>query len=162
MIEGARDGRGGSRCYGITISANVIAHDFGGGIDLRDAWGCAISANTVTICGRFGIRVGPDSGRLAISANTFSDSNIGGKTRRTTPDPATGLVLEGTTDIAVTGNVFSGLQTAPVASDEACRRVTMVGNAIVDCRTADETRRRRAGRRACDRQQRRRSVMRDS
>jgi hypothetical protein len=26
-------------CYGITLSANVIAHDMGGGVDLRDAWG---------------------------------------------------------------------------------------------------------------------------
>ena len=32
-------------CYGITLSANVIAHN-GGGIDLRDAHGCAVSANT--------------------------------------------------------------------------------------------------------------------
>ncbi|UCE46384.1 MAG: right-handed parallel beta-helix repeat-containing protein, partial [Phycisphaerales bacterium] len=31
-------------CYGIALSANVIAHD-GGGIALRDAHGCAVSAN---------------------------------------------------------------------------------------------------------------------
>ena len=36
-------------CYGITISANVIAHELAGGMDLRDAWGCAVSANTFTI-----------------------------------------------------------------------------------------------------------------
>ena len=28
-------------CYGITLSANVIAHETSGGIDLRDAHGCA-------------------------------------------------------------------------------------------------------------------------
>ncbi|NUQ63330.1 MAG: right-handed parallel beta-helix repeat-containing protein, partial [Pirellulales bacterium] len=33
-------------CYGITISANVIAHNMQGGVELRDAWGCAVSANT--------------------------------------------------------------------------------------------------------------------
>ena len=36
-------------CYGITLAANVIAHDSAGGIDLRDAHGCAVSANTFTI-----------------------------------------------------------------------------------------------------------------
>jgi hypothetical protein len=39
-------------CYGITLSANVIAHHLEGGIDLRDALGCAVSANTLTDCGR--------------------------------------------------------------------------------------------------------------
>ena len=33
-------------CFGITLSANVLAHNQEGGVDLRDAWGCAISANT--------------------------------------------------------------------------------------------------------------------
>ena len=36
-------------CYGITLSANVIAHETSGGIDLRDAHGCTVSANTFTI-----------------------------------------------------------------------------------------------------------------
>lgn len=35
-------------CYGITLSANVIAHN-GGGIDLVDAHGCAVSANTFVL-----------------------------------------------------------------------------------------------------------------
>jgi hypothetical protein len=29
-------------CYGNTVSANVLAHNAGGGVDLRDAWGCAV------------------------------------------------------------------------------------------------------------------------
>jgi hypothetical protein len=36
-------------CHGITISANVIAHNFQGGLDLRDAWGCTVSANTLPV-----------------------------------------------------------------------------------------------------------------
>ena len=36
-------------CYGNTLSANVLAHNFSGGVDLRDAWCCAVSANTLTI-----------------------------------------------------------------------------------------------------------------
>ena len=35
-------------CYGITLCANVIAHN-GGGVDLRDAHGCAVSANTFVL-----------------------------------------------------------------------------------------------------------------
>ena len=58
-------------CYGITLSANVIAHN-GGGIDLRDAHGCAVSANTFTIMKSDALRIGPNSGRIAISGNVFS------------------------------------------------------------------------------------------
>ena len=45
-------------CYGITVSANVIAHN-GGGVDLRDAHGCAISANTFTLMKTDAVRIGP-------------------------------------------------------------------------------------------------------
>jgi parallel beta-helix repeat protein len=44
-------------CYGNTISANVIAHNASGGIDLRDAHGCAVSANTFTIMGKDALEV---------------------------------------------------------------------------------------------------------
>ena len=58
-------------CYGITLSANVIAHN-GGGIDLRDAHGCAVSANTFTIMKSDALRIGPNSGRIAVGGNVFS------------------------------------------------------------------------------------------
>ena len=45
-------------CYGNTLSSNIIAHD-GGGIDLRDAHGCAVSANTFTIMKADALRIGP-------------------------------------------------------------------------------------------------------
>ena len=51
-------------CYGITISANVIAHNFGGGVHLLDAWGCAVSANTFTIVDQGAVVVGPAAGRI--------------------------------------------------------------------------------------------------
>jgi parallel beta-helix repeat protein len=97
-------------CYGITLSANVIAHN-GGGVDLRDAHGCAVSANTFTILKTNAVRIGPGSGRITVSANNFSNSYVGeGKVRRGTEDmAAAGLVLEATSDISVSGNVFSGL-----------------------------------------------------
>ncbi|MBC8354038.1 MAG: right-handed parallel beta-helix repeat-containing protein [Planctomycetes bacterium] len=97
-------------CYGITLSANVIAHN-GGGIDLRDAHGCAVSANTFTILKTNALRIGPDSGRITVGGNNFSNSYTGeGKVRRGTEDlAAAGLVLESTEDVAISGNVFSGL-----------------------------------------------------
>ena len=64
-------------CYGITLSANVIAHEVNGGIDLRDAHGCSVSANTFTIVKKDAVRVGPASGRITVSGNNFSDSYIG-------------------------------------------------------------------------------------
>ena len=106
-------------CYGITLSANVIAHN-GGGIDLRDAHGCAVSANTFTIMKTAALRIGPDSGRITVGGNNFSNSYIGKDTvrRRTADLAAAGLVLERTNDVSISGNVFSGL------SDKA---LTLVG-----------------------------------
>ena len=57
-------------CYGNTVSANVIAHN-GAGVDLKDAHGCSISANTFTIMKRDALRVGPASGRITITGNNF-------------------------------------------------------------------------------------------
>lgn len=53
-------------CYGIALSANVIAHEVAGGIDLRDAHGCAVSANTFTIVKKDAVRIGPASGRITV------------------------------------------------------------------------------------------------
>lgn len=97
-------------CYGIALSANVIAHN-GGGIDLVDAHGCSVSANTFTIMKTNALRIGPNSGRIAVAGNSFSNSFIGdGEIRRADKDQAAaGLVLESTDDVAISGNVFSGL-----------------------------------------------------
>jgi len=120
-------------CYGITLSSNVLADNFGGAIDLRDAWGCAVSANTFTINPIFGVRVGPNSGRITITGNNFSDSYIGQQTRRTHKENlATGIVLEGTTDIVISGNLFSGLATPAVTARGGCRRLAITGNIVRD------------------------------
>lgn len=118
-------------CYGITLSANVIAHNMSGGIELRDAWGCAVSANTFTLDDRFGVKVGPQAGRTAISGNAFCDSYLGDGTKRTSDGNfAGGIVLEGTSDIAMTGNTFSGLSRDVVNADEKCRRIVFQGNIV--------------------------------
>jgi hypothetical protein len=103
-------------CYGDTVSANVIAHN-GGGVDLRDAHGCAISANTFTILKEHALRIGPKSGRITVSANNFSNSYIGEeKIRRAVDDAAAaGIMLEQTQDVAIVGNVFSGLTTKAIS-----------------------------------------------
>lgn len=127
-------------CYGITLSANVIAHDFEGGIDLRDAWGCAVSANTFVLVHRFAVRAGPDSGRIAISANTFCNSYIGaGQQKRPAEGPrkelidtGTGILLEDTEDIVVSGNLFAGLDAKAVTVKGQVPGLLIQGNLVTD------------------------------
>jgi len=120
-------------CYGITISANVIAHNFGGGVDLLDAWGCSISANTFTIVAQRALVVGPGSGRITVTGNNFSNSYIGGQERRAeTPSPATGILLESTSDVVVSGNIFTGLAHQAVKIERECPRVLVDGNVFAD------------------------------
>jgi hypothetical protein len=118
-------------CYGVTISANVIAHESGGGVDLRDAWGCAVSANTFTIVAQRALAIGPNSGRITVTGNNFSNAHIGGKVKR--EDRATGILLEGTSDIAITGNVFTGLAEEAIKSKGDCERIVVVGNVMSEC-----------------------------
>jgi parallel beta-helix repeat protein len=120
-------------CYGITISANVIADNFGGGVDLVDAWGCTVSANTFTITAVRALHVGPQAGRITVTGNNFSDSFIGPKRKREgKPNEATGIVLEGTSDITITGNIFSGLAAEGVRADAQCRRILIANNVMID------------------------------
>ena len=126
-------------CYGITVAANTIAHHLGGGVHLPDAWGCAISGNTFPLVHSDSIRVGPGSGRLTISGNNFSNSYIGGKDKRPATgkqpmsrDAGTGIMLDGTSDIAITGNTFGGLTTPAITAKNGCQRLLITNNVIVD------------------------------
>lgn len=120
-------------CYGITLSANVIAHN-GGGIDLRDAHGCAVSANTFTILKTNALRIGPASGRITVGGNNFCNSYIGdGKVRRGTNDmAAAGLVLEGANNVAVSGNVFSGLTDKALTLKDQPQGIVFANNVLAD------------------------------
>ncbi|MHC4693723.1 MAG: right-handed parallel beta-helix repeat-containing protein [Planctomycetota bacterium] len=122
-------------CYGITLSANVIAHDESGGIDLRDAHGCTVSANTFTIMGGHALAIGPNSGRITVTGNNFSNSYIGeGKVKRGTSDlKAGGMIIVGTSDVAITGNVFSGVKPKALAVEgEQSKRILFSNNVLTD------------------------------
>ncbi|MEN8229900.1 MAG: right-handed parallel beta-helix repeat-containing protein [Bacteroidota bacterium] len=122
-------------CYGTTISANVIAHNSSGGVDLQDAHGCAVSANTFTIMGKDALAIGPESGRITVSGNNFSNSYIGeDETKRTAEDlSAGGLILEGTSDICVVGNLISSVRPKALElKGKPSERINFSGNVITD------------------------------
>lgn len=118
-------------CYGITLGSNVIAHN-GAGIDLRDAHGCSVSANTFTIVKTRAIRVGPDSGRIVVVGNSFSDSYVGDNiVRRNDNDRfAAGIVLEGAGEIAISGNQFSGLSEKALTLLEESNSILFTDNLL--------------------------------
>lgn len=121
-------------CYGITLSANVIAHN-GGGIHLVDAHGCSVSASTFTLMKSHAIRIGPGSGRIAVGGNSFCNSYVGdGQVKRGTNDlAAAGIVLDGTSNIAISGNTFSGLTTkALVLTERPSTRILFEENLLTE------------------------------
>ncbi|MCA9057392.1 MAG: right-handed parallel beta-helix repeat-containing protein [Planctomycetaceae bacterium] len=123
-------------CYGITLSANVIAHN-GGGIRLLDAHGCAVSANTFTIMRTDALYLGPNSGRITVTGNNFCNSYVGAgpkEVKRAVDDlAAAGMVLDGCRDNLVSGNLFSGLTTRAIQLRNAPASTRFSGNLIVDC-----------------------------
>jgi hypothetical protein len=122
-------------CYGIALSANVIAHNSSGGIDLRDAHGCSVSANTFTISGPDALTIGPNSGRVTVTGNNFSNSYLGdGKVKRAANDlTAAGMVFESTSDVAVVGNLFSSVRPKALTIKGAPSKcVVFSDNVLVD------------------------------
>ncbi len=121
-------------CYGITISANVIAHN-GAGIDLRDAHGCSVSANTLTIMKTDALRIGPDSGRITVTGNNISNSFIGETTvkRRVDDLAAAGITLNGASELAIVGNSFASVRPLAVElTDNPTKRVVFSSNVLTD------------------------------
>ena len=121
-------------CYGITISANVIAHN-GAGIDLRDAHGCAVSANTLTILKTNALRIGPNSGRITVTGNNISNSYVGkGSVKRRVNDlAAAGMTLDGTSELAIVGNSFASVRPHAVElTDNPSSRIVFSSNVLTD------------------------------
>jgi len=120
-------------CHGIAISANVIAHNYALGVDLRDAWGCTVSANSFAVVEQRALVVGPASGRITITGNNFANSFIGdGRQRFKNDAPASGILLDATSDVAVSGNVFTGLAGRAVEVQGPCRRLLIADNVMAD------------------------------
>jgi len=121
-------------CYGINLGGNVIAHD-GIGVDLRDAHGIAVSANTFTINQDHGLLIRAGSGRITVSGNNFSDSYIGDNLVKRRPDDrrAGGLTLQGCRDVLISGNVFSGIHPGKAFSlEDDPINVVFRDNMIID------------------------------
>ncbi|REK19432.1 MAG: right-handed parallel beta-helix repeat-containing protein [Planctomycetota bacterium] len=116
-------------CYGIAFCANVIAHD-GAGIDLRDAHGCSVSANTFTIMKTAALRIGPKSGRITVGGNCFSSSYIGEGTDKRVADDRTaaGLVIEKAHGVLVDGNLFSGIDAPAIAGASSGESQSMLSH----------------------------------
>lgn len=123
-------------CYGNTVSANVIAHN-GAGVDLRDAHGCAVSANTFTIMKTDAVRIGPDSGRITVTGNNISNSDIGGGVKRGTADlAAAGMTIESASDLVISGNVFASVKPKAVElKGDGASRVVFTSNLLKDVET---------------------------
>ncbi len=126
--------------YGITVTGNIFAQNFGGGADLRDAHGIPITGNTFVRCKQFGVRVSPHSGRSVISGNTFGDTFAGEWPRQIGPrrdnpniNEAAGILLETTRDITITGNSLSGLVTKPLTKTGENERILYEQNQAVAC-----------------------------
>ena len=135
-------------CYGITLSSNVIAHN-GGGIDLQDAHGCAVSANTFPLLkmplkSKDGtqppqldtgcLRIGKDSSRITVTGNSFCDSYIGEGTvkRKVNDQLAGGIVLEGTRDVTISGNTFSSVPKAVELRGSTSENIVFADNLLID------------------------------
>ncbi len=126
--------------YGVTVSANVLAHNNAGGVDLRDAWGSTVSANTFTINPEWSVRIGESSGRITVTGNNFSNSFLGQGTKREEeydvewPQKgyARGVLLEGTRQVTVTGNIFTGLIGPAVEGRGTLKDVLLSANVAAD------------------------------
>ena len=121
-------------CYGITLSANVIAHEMKCGIDLRDAHGCAVTGNSFPLVHHRAVVVGPASGRIPVVGNAFSDSYIGtAQTKRPVlMDPSGGLVVDGGSDVTAVGNTFTGLSTPALQQPTPGKNIIWEHNLEVD------------------------------
>ena len=129
--------------YGVTVSANVLAHNMSGGIYAMDAHGCALSANTFTLLHTNSIYISPRSGRLTITGNNFCNSFTGdGQIRRKTDrtkekrpiqwDIGTGIHIDNASNIVISGNLFSGLDKQAIRTGEASKGILVNGNLFTD------------------------------
>ena len=81
------------------------------------------------------LRIGPDSGRITVTGNNFSDSYIGdSKVKRPAHEPyAGGMIICGTSDVVICFNVFSGVKPKALAVEgKLSERILFSDNLLVD------------------------------
>ena len=94
-----------------------------------------MSANVFTIVKQRALAIGPNSGRITVTGNNFSNSFIGqDEVKRASNDlAAAGIFLQGTQNITITGNLFAGLSTQAFTLGEIkSRRIVIADNVITD------------------------------
>jgi hypothetical protein len=88
------------------------------------------------------VSVGRDSGRYSISANAFTNTHIGGGQLKRPIfehkdpmqiDAGSGVLVEGATDLAITGNTFTGLDTAAVKATSGAAKLLISSNLLTEC-----------------------------
>ena len=84
--------------------------------------------------------IGPQSGRITVTGNNFSDSYIGegAEKRRSNDQAASGLVLRGAYDVTVSGNSFAGLSTSAVSVQGGARRILFGNNTLTEVESEHE------------------------
>jgi hypothetical protein len=86
------------------------------------------------------LRIGPSSGRITVSGNSFSSSYIGdGKDRRQPDDrQAAGLILAKTSGVNVSSNVFSGVGPKALGLDGESSRILFADNLLIGVQSDHE------------------------
>ncbi len=99
-----------------------------------------MSATHLVLVHDYGIRVSSSSGRLTISANQFSNSEIGGKLKRLaeSDEPMRRECRKWCRSrrhsrYSPFGNQFSGLKTPAVQTNGDCHRILLQGNLATEC-----------------------------
>ena len=80
------------------------------------------------------LHIRANSGRIAVTGNSFSNSYIGdGKVRRGTKDlNAAGIVLTGASDVVISGNQLSSLRPKAFVVQGETKRIVFANNLLTD------------------------------
>ena len=68
-----------------------------------------------------------------MTGNNFCDDFIGNQKKLDMPEPASGIVLDGTSDITISGNTFAGLNLLRRmdVDGQRCQHINFTGNILV-------------------------------
>ena len=119
-------------CYGDALSANTFAHCQGEGVRLEGVRDITVSANAFVLLAKASIHALGGACQLTITGNTFCRYPFD-PTKRHKVDPGSGIVLEATRDVTVSGNTFTATRHEAVkAVGDANTRIAITGNAILN------------------------------